>query len=339
MKIDWEPLREIVSSGQRFVLSSHARPDADALGSELGMALLLESLGKSVRIVNPSASPAHLKFLDPTDRALKIGVDISAEDASDADVHIVLDTGSWVQLPDVSGVLRNTSARKVVIDHHPSWDDLGATVFRDTSAPATGVLVCQLADALGWELTREMALPLFCAIATDTGWFRFSSTDAGTFRDAARLIELGVQPHEVYRQLYEQYSLARVHLAGTVFSRVKLACEGRLGYTWISLKDFQETGASPSDTDELVNQCLTLEGVECAFIAIEQFNKRVKFSLRSRTSVNVSQVAEELGGGGHRQASGAMLPGPLEQAVPRVLQAMAEAIEETPAESAPSEIS
>lgn len=332
MTINWEPLRQIIDENQRFVLSSHARPDADALGSELGMALLLESRGKSVRIVNPSSTPDHLRFLDPSSRTLKIGTDIPPELAADADVHMVLDTSSWVQLPDVANVLRSTSARKVVIDHHPSWDDIGAEVFRDTSAPATGVLICELADALGWEISPAMALPLFCAIATDTGWFRFPATTSETYRWIARLIDLGVKPHQVYQQLYEQHTLARVHLAGVVFARVQLGCEGRLASTWISLRDFRETGAGPADTDELVNQCLTIAGVECAFIAIEQLNRRVKFSLRSRTSVNVSQIAEELGGGGHRQASGVMLPGPLDDALARVLDVMTRAVNETPVE-------
>ncbi len=140
MKIDWEPLREIIADNERFVLSSHVRPDADALGSELAMAMLLENLGKSVRIVNPSALPDNLFFLDPGNRVMKIGKDISAEDVLDTDVHVILDTSAWVQLVDVGKVLRKTKAKRVVIDHHVSSDNLGAVEFKDTTAEATGAL-------------------------------------------------------------------------------------------------------------------------------------------------------------------------------------------------------
>lgn len=326
MKIDWEPLRDILENHQRFVLSGHVRPDADAIGSELAMAGILEAMGKSVRIVNPSEIPDNLYFLDPDKRIKKIGVGISAEEVADTDVHIVLDTSAWTQLQDVGKVLKTTKAVKVVIDHHVSSDDLGAMEFKDTTAEATGTLVFQMAQSLGYPLNKELALPLFCAIATDTGWFRFSSTTASTYRAIAELIDLGAEPHVIYGLLYEQFSLARVRLAGRVLQRVTVECEGRLSYTWVTQKDFAETKARPVDTEDLVNECLKITGTQCAFIAIEQQNKSIKFSLRSRKDVDVSKVAEQFGGGGHKQASGTVLPGPLEDAKAKVLTAIKEVL-------------
>lgn len=322
MVIQWEPLREIISAGQRFVLTSHVRPDADAIGSELGLAAILESLGKTVRIVNPSSIPLTLSFLDPERRILKIGEEIAAADVADCDVHMILDTSAWGQLQDVGRVFKRSQARKVVIDHHATSDDLGAVEFKDVQAEATGVLILEMADALDLTVPREVAMPLFCAIATDTGWFRFSSTRASTMRVAARLIELGAQPDVIYRQLYEQYSLGRIRLAGCVLGRVAMACEGRLAYTWVELADFDRSGARPVDTEDLVNECLRIGGTECAFIAIEQPNKSIKFSFRSRASVDVAALAEQFGGGGHRQAAGATLPGPLTEATQKALSAM-----------------
>src|SRR3990172_4224192 len=199
MPIDWEPLRPILHYHQRFVLSSHVRPDADAIGSELALAAILERLGKSVR----------------------------------------------------------------------------------------------MAEALDLPLPPESVMPLFCALATDTGWFRFSSTTGDTLRLAARLIDLGAQPDLIYQSLYEQYSYARVKLAGHILDRVTLDVGGRLAYTWVHLADFEETGAKPVDTEDMVNECLRIAGTECAFIAIEQQNKRIKFSFRSRTKLNVAEVAEQ----------------------------------------------
>ena len=327
MPIDWEPLRPILHYHQRFVLSSHVRPDADAIGSELALAAILERLGKSVRIVNPSAVPANLAFLDPTNRVRKIGEGITHAEIIDTDVHVILDTSSWMQLVDVGKALKASAAVKVVIDHHVSADDIGALAFKDSQAEATGALVMRMAEALDLPLPPESVMPLFCALATDTGWFRFSSTTGDTLRLAARLIDLGAQPDLIYQSLYEQYSFARVKLAGHILDRVTLDVGGRLAYTWVHLADFEETGAKPVDTEDMVNECLRIAGTECAFIAIEQQNKRVKVSFRSRTALNVAQVAEQFGGGGHKQAAGAILPGPLADAKQKVLAAVQAALQ------------
>jgi len=321
MNIEWEPLRQIIEENARFVLSSHMRPDADAVGSELAMAGLLEAKGKTVRIVNPSPLPDSLGFLDPTNRVFSIGKDASANQVLDTDVHIVLDTSAWVQLGEVGQCLRKTTAKKVVIDHHVSADALGAVEFKDTKSEATGALVFQMAEALEYPLNQEIATALFCAIATDTGWFRYSSTTGQTMRIIGRLVDLGVRPDLIFSQLYEQRSAARIKLAGCALSRVTLDFEGQLGYTWVQLADYPATGATASDTDELVNECLTIAGTSSAFIAIEQPNKRVKYSFRSRTNVDVAALAEQFGGGGHKQAAGAILQGTIAETKSKVLAA------------------
>jgi phosphoesterase RecJ-like protein len=322
MDIDWEPLRDILETNHRFVLSSHVRPDADALGSELALASFLDALGKSVRIVNPSGIPNNLRFLDPARRAKKIGEGITPEEIADTDVHIILDTSAWSQLQDVGKVFKTSNAKKVVIDHHVSFDDLGAVEFKDSTADSTGSLLYRLAKSLGYPLTKEIAVALFCAIATDTGWFRFPSTSSWTLQVVSELIDLGAEPHVVYGLLYEQTTLARIRLSGLVLQRVTLDCDGQLGYTWVSQKDFADTNSRPADTEDLVNECLRIAGTECAFIAIEQQNKSIKVSVRSRKSIDVSKVAEQFGGGGHEQAAGAILPGPLEEAKSQILAAM-----------------
>jgi phosphoesterase RecJ-like protein len=326
MVIAWEPLREILSSNKRFILSSHVRPDADAIGSELGLAAILEAMGKEVRIVNPSAIPQTLKFLDPDGRVLKIGDEIKPEALLETDVHIIVDTSSWNQLQDVGQMLRRSSARRVLIDHHASSDDLGAIEFKDTQSEATGVLILEMADALDLTIPPAVATPLFCAVATDTGWFRFSSVRESTYRVAARLIELGAQPDVIYRQLYEQYSVGRIRLAGCVLTRVTLDSDGKIAYTWVESGDFDRCGARPVDTEDLVNECLKIGGTQCAFIAVEQLNKTIKFSFRSRAGIDVAILAEQFGGGGHKQASGATLTGSLQEAVQRVLTATRQAL-------------
>jgi bifunctional oligoribonuclease and PAP phosphatase NrnA len=326
MTIDWQPLRDVIETNDRFVLSSHARPDADAIGSELGLAGLLEQMGKSVRIVNPSAAPSNIEFLDPGRRVLVLGDTITEDEALEADVHIVVDTSAWSQLGPVGGVLKKTQACKIVIDHHVSSDDLGALEFKDGRAEATGALIFRLAEFLGSTITPVIATALYTAIATDTGWFRFPSTTGDTMRIIGRLIDFGASPPLIYQSLYEQYSLARVRLAGRVLGRVEVECNGRLAYVWVRHDDFAATGAGPADTEDLVNECLRIAGTDCAFILVEQKDERVKVSFRSRTDVNVAAIAEQFGGGGHKQAAGAGLSGSLTEALAKVLSAMKAAL-------------
>ena len=320
---DWTPLAAIVEENRQFVLTSHARPDADALGSELALATLLEGFGKEVRIVNPSAAPPSLEFLDADRRIRVIGRGMDDTRVEDADVHLVIDTSSFAQLGDVGPVFRRTSANRVVIDHHESSDRLDATIFRDTTAAAAAVLVVEAADALGWELPPAVATPLFAAVATDTGWFRHSSTTPHTYRLAARLTELGADPTDLYRRLYEEQTPAAVRVCGKALADVRVTRGGKLASAVVTTADLAAADARPADTEGLVNRCLAIGGTEAAFVAVEQPNGKVKFSFRSRGRCDVAALAASLGGGGHKQASGTMLPGPPEDAVNKVREAFA----------------
>jgi phosphoesterase RecJ-like protein len=322
MKIDWTPLREIVATNHRFVLTTHVRPDADAIGSEVAMAGLLEQLGKEVRIINASVVPRRLEFVDPEKKCLQIGTEVTEESAGDTDVHIILDTSAWGQLAEMGRVFKKTKAQKVVIDHHIFAEDLGALNLKDTEAEATGALVFQFAEAMRLNITPVIGAALFSAIATDTGWFRFPSTTGETMRTIGKLIDGGIQPAALYKKLYEQFTLARIKLAGRVLSRMMLDCNGKLAWTYVTLVDYRETGADPPDTEDLVNECLTVGDVDAAFILIEQSNGNVKASLRSRSHIDVSGIAGSFGGGGHKQAAGAILPGPLAEAEKKILTAM-----------------
>lgn len=322
MKIDWTPFLALIDSSQRFVLTTHVRPDADAIGSEVAMAGLLKQLGKEVRIINASPVPPRLGFLDPDKMCLQLGKQVNDEEALEADAHVILDTSAWSQLAEVGRVFQKTAAKKVVIDHHAFAEDLGALNLKDTSAEATGALVFQFARAARLTVTRPIAEAMFAAIATDTGWFRFSSTTSETLRTAASLIDAGVQPSLLYKTLYEQYTLGRIKLAGRVLNRMMVDCDGRLAWTYVTLVDYRETGAQPPDTEDLVNECLTVGDVEAAFILIEQYNGNVKASLRCRGNHDVSTIAGQFGGGGHKQAAGAMLPGPLADTQAKLLPAM-----------------
>jgi bifunctional oligoribonuclease and PAP phosphatase NrnA len=320
--ISWPRFVEIVQSHQRFVLTTHVRPDGDALGSELAMAEILAALGKDVLLCNDFAVPPNLQFLDTGHRHRRLGVDVSAEQLGDREVLVILDTTAWAQLGAMADVVKNTKAMKAVIDHHVSHDDLGAELFKDSDAEATGRLVVDAADQLGVPVGRKIAEPAFVALTTDTGWFRFSSTTAGTLRLAARLVEAGATPDRLYKELYENNSHARLQLIGRALGHTRTELDGRLIYTWLTQNDFQETGALPSDSEDIINETLAVGGTQVAVILVEQPKGGFKISFRSRCHVDCSQVAERFGGGGHKKAAGAFLNDPLDVAREKILDAV-----------------
>jgi phosphoesterase RecJ-like protein len=327
MSINWPRFTELVRSHDRFLLTSHIRPDCDALGSELGMAGVLEALGKNVIIVNAQATPPNLAFIDPDKKLKTLGVDVQPFHLEGIEVLLVLDTSAWAQLGTMAEVVRETKAHKAILDHHVGEDDLGAELFKNPQAEATGRLVVEAAHHLGVKITPEMARPLFAAIATDTGWFRFGSTSDLTMRYAGDLIEAGAKPADIYAALYEQDSLARLQLRGRILARTKTELDGRLAYTAALKQDFEETGALPSDTEDVINMTLGIAGTEVAVILVEQQTGGFKLSFRSRTpKVDCNVLAREFGGGGHKAAAGAFTNAPWPEAQTKVLDAVRKAM-------------
>jgi phosphoesterase RecJ-like protein len=325
--IDWPRFVELIQSHRRFLITTHVRPDCDALGSELALSAILRQLGKEVLVVNGFATPPGLQFLDPQGMLKQLGADVSAGELRSYDVLIVLDTSAWAQLGPMGDVLRTTDARKIVLDHHVSGDDLGAELFKDTEAEATGRLVIEAADHLGAKVTPEIALAAFVALATDTGWFRFASTSGATLRLAARLVDAGVAPDRLFRQLYENDTLARMRLIGSTMGRVKTELNGRLIYTYIEQADFKAAGAHPADSEDMINMTLSVGGTEVAVIFVEQPAGGFKISFRSRCELDCSLLAEQFGGGGHKKAAGAFIDEPLHAAREKVLDAVRSAMQ------------
>lgn len=319
MQVDWPRFIEVIQAAQRIVLTSHIRPDCDALGSELGMAGVLRSLGKTVRIVNGQATPPNLAFIDPRGELECLGQDVQAEQLKDADLLIILDTSAWAQLGPMADVVRTLDCKKIIFDHHQGEDDIEAELFKNTSAEAVGRMVVEAAEHLQVSLTPEISQPLLAALATDTGWFRFPSVTDVTFEIAARLVRGGANVSELYRDLYERETVGRVRLRGTVLERIQVEMDGRLAHTYILADDYQKTGAQPTDTEDLINLALGIEGVRFAVIMIEQPTGGFKMSFRSRCDVPANEVAQFFGGGGHKAAAGAFIDNTFDNVQPTVL--------------------
>ena len=269
-----------------------------------------------------SIYPPRYAFLDPGTRVRFF--EGPGDEYRDADAVIVIDTGTWNQLGGFGNFLRGLPVEKAVIDHHLTQDDLGALRLVDATAEASGRLARQAVAALGVPLTASMAANLFVAVAMDTGWFRHSNASPATFALASELVAAGARPELLYDELFERNSLARLRLVGLVLERLTVAAGGRVAYTELRRDDYEATGATPQDSEDLVNYTRSVDGVEVGLFFMEQPRGGVKVSFRSRGAVDVARLAETFGGGGHRQAAGAILPAAsLDEARARVLAALA----------------
>jgi phosphoesterase RecJ-like protein len=324
MPLDWAPLVELIRNSHRPLLMTHVRPDADGLGSQLGLADALRGMGKEPRVAIASKFPPRYHFLDPENKTVEIFKG-AGEPFRTCDAIVVLDTGTWNQLGEFGSFLKAFPGPKAVVDHHKTQDDLGGFALVDTSAEATGRLAYDLIRALGQPVSTAAANFLFAALATDTGWFRHPNATAATFGLAEELVRLGASPTKLYEALYDSNPVARLKLHGVALSRLTVRAGGKIAFTEIFLKDYVDTGAVPGDTEDLINYPRSVEGVEVALLFIEQIEGGTKISFRSR-SADVAKLAETYGGGGHKLASGAKVKDALPKAREMVLAAAEKAL-------------
>lgn len=325
MSLDWSPLARLIADHDRFLVTSHVRPDGDALGSALGMAVLLRQKGKDARIVLSSPVPPRYDFLDSTGSDFEHFGSLAepAENLDDRQALVILDLSSWGQLGEMADFVRGFRGPRLVVDHHVSQDDLGAQVIKDTTAEATGTLVLRAFRALGIKPTEQAAAALLTAIAMDTGWFRHPNTRPSTLADVAELMEAGAELDQTYRMLFERGTIERLKMMGGALAELHSEDEGRVIWTAVTRADLARTGAIHPDTEDLVDYTMSVRGAEVGLLFIEQKREGVKVSIRTRRpDFRCDHVAGRFGGGGHKAAAGATLPDPLENAVARVLEAV-----------------
>jgi phosphoesterase RecJ-like protein len=325
MPVDWSPFVEFVRSHQKYLVTTHVRPDGDALGSAIGLACALRQAGKAVRVAIADSLGPRYEFANTVSTPIE-RFQAPGDEFRDSDAIIVVDTGTWGQLKEFGAFMRSMTCGKVVIDHHRTQDDLGGLRFVDTSAEAAGRLVYDATMALGVPLTTEAANAIFLALATDTGWFRHSSVEPRTFELAEVLLRAGAKPTPLYDAVYATSTLARMKLIGRALERMKAEAGGRIAYTEIRLGDYAETGAIPPDTEDLINYPRAVAGVEIALVFIEQRDGGTKVSFRGTEGHDVGKLAELFGGGGHKMAAGATVARPLPEARSAVLHAAVAAL-------------
>ena len=296
-------LRQIVDticSKQHFVVSSHARPDGDSIGSELALAFALRALGKHAVVVNKDPAPPPLKAFPGVS---EIQVIDSVEEAFDA--AIILECGD-LQRTGVSGL---DQSLLINIDHHPGNSGYGHLNWFDPSAAACGEMVFDLVGALGVPLTREIATHVYLAILTDTGSFHYSSISPRTFEICREALEAGVDPVLVARNVYDSNSMGRLKLFGAVLSAMQIDSSGRIAIVYVDHEMTRQAGGTYEDTEGLVNLPLTVREIQAVVFFKQTEGDEYLVSMRSKGEIDIGAVAKEFGGGGHKNAAGCTVSG------------------------------
>ncbi len=292
---------------QKFVLTTHVNPDGDGLGSELALAEYLLSRGKTVSVINHSATPDFYLFLDPAGRILKFDEVRDSLAIANADVIVVMDTNHPDRLRTMERHVLDSRATKICIDHHLEPADFAQHYIIDDDATSTGEIVYKLLVGInGTSLSAGIASSLFCAIMTDTGSFRYPRVDPETFRICAHLIECGADPVEIYHQVYEQWTPGRMELLGEALASLHTEHAGKLAHISITQEFLKKTGTTEVDTDNFTTYPMSVKGVVVGILFIGLANG-VKISFRSKGDIPINELAKEFGGNGHKNAAGARL--------------------------------
>ena len=303
---------------RRFVVTSHARPDGDAVGSSLAMAYALRHMGKDVRVVSRDPVPPQFETCPGVNDII---VTDRVEDPGDA--VIVMECGD-LSRPGITGLERGYV---INIDHHPGNAMYGALNWFDLSAAACGEMVFDLIQALDVPVTREIATHVYVAVLTDTGSFHYSNITPRTFEVARQCTAAGINPAAIARAVYDSNKIGRLKLFRAVLNGMQLDATERVATLFVTREMAAASGATYEDTEGLVNFPLSAREVQAVVFFKENGTDDWRISLRSKGEIDVNAVAKEFGGGGHKNASGCSVHGTLEQWKPVFEKKVTAAIE------------
>jgi phosphoesterase RecJ-like protein len=297
-----------IEQRRRFMLTSHARPDGDAIGSALACCEMLSLMGKEADVILRDGVPRIYRRLPFADRVLQ------AERVNGAYEAVIILECDSIQRTRLDGLEKQFL---INIDHHASGRPFAHVNWIDPRAVATAEMVYRLAREADVHITPEIATCIYTAVLTDTGAFMFEGTNEHTFALARELVLAGAQPAKCARNVYFGHSTAKMRLLGAALSNLQR--EGALAWIWVTREQMDRFAAKEEDCEGLVNYALSIQDVEVAVFFREQRDGRWRVSMRSKGQLNVATAAERFGGGGHECASGCSLDGPLSDAIERVL--------------------
>lgn len=317
---DLGPIIAIIREGRRFLIASHVDPEGDSLGSQLALAAIFRQLGKEVAVVNQDRPPERYAFMPGIERI----VGPAAVAGEHFDAAFVLDCAAIERIGSVRGKL--DGVKVVNIDHHRSNTRFGHLNHVEPETCASGMIVYRLNEELGLDLDCDKATNIYIGIVADTGNFRYSNTTPEVLRVGSRLMEAGVDSARIASLLFATRPIGALRLLGEALTTLTAELGGKVGLIVLDRDVFARTGADPADVEGVVNYAKHLAGTWVGVLLREVEGGEVKVSLRAEGQLDVDQVARRFGGGGHRNAAGARVPGPLAEAKRVILAALAEAL-------------
>ena len=321
----FEQIAEVLKSHQSFVLLSHVRPDADAIGSQIALGATLMAMGKSVRLINEDGLPENLAFLPGSDR-----IESPPTDPVEVEVAIALDTAAKPRLGE--NALHATSKAKVWIniDHHLSNPKYGDYNLIDSTSPATGQILYDLITQCQLPMPDETRDSIYVAVSTDTGSFQYPSTTAKTYELGADMIRRGLNVGEINAKTYDEQPYRRLELMRALLNTLERSDDGLVA-NWTMLDHVRvDLELRPEDSEGLIDIIRGIRGVLVAIFFEELPDGKIRVSMRSKDRrFDVCQIAQQFGGGGHALAAGIRMPGPIEDAKAKVLDAIQSRLRET----------
>jgi phosphoesterase RecJ-like protein len=308
---------DTIATRRRFVISSHARPDGDSIGSQLAIAFALRALGKEVSIVNSDAAPGPLMAFPGV-----AGIEIADRVEGAFDAAIIMECGDLAR----TGVTGLDRFLVINIDHHPGNSGYGLINWFDSTAAACGEMVYELIRALGVPLSVEIATHIYVAILTDTGSFHYSSISPRTFDICREALLAGVEPVLVARNVYDSNNIGRLRLFGAVLSAMQLDTTGQIAVVYLDHEMARAAGGSYEDTEGLINLPLTVKEIQAVVFFKQIEGDEYRVSLRSKGDIDIGAVAREFGGGGHRNAAGCTVSGAIDTLQKIFLEKMERAV-------------
>lgn len=315
---------KLIASSHTLVLTTHVLPDGDGLGAEIALYHYLRALGKDVRVINPDAIPERYRFID-TNQIIEIANGKMKPLAKPVDLWMVVDTNDPLRVGTLWDAMKRHSRDILFLDHHPKNGDHGSETTQlrihtvvDEKSSSIGELLYRLfhqahdildGKNLSFKLTPEIALGLYVSVMTDTNSFRYARTTALSHRIAADLIDYGLQPEEIYQNVYSSKSIDHLRLIGEVLSQVQ--SKGNVVWVEITRKIREKYGATSDDTQTIINFLLLIKDAELLVLLREEDDGRIKASIKSKGAIKVNHVAQEFGGGGHEFAAGFITQGSL----------------------------
>jgi phosphoesterase RecJ-like protein len=320
--LDLAPVLAFVDRHERFILSAHETPDADAIGAEYAMMRALQHLGKVARVFNADPAPAKFTFVDEHQEIQTLRDASQLPPDLDRHAFILMDVNDVRNIGNVSTLVMPRCSEMLIIDHHENDEEPVGPNLISRGASSTCEMVYLFCRAAGVPITTGMAQAMFMGIVFDTGSFVYPKTTAITFEAARDLVTFGARPHHVYSKLYESNSVGSLVLQARVGATLELYLNDRVAVQTLRKEMIVASGALYEDADQVINNPMKSEGIRVSVFFKENLEGIVRCSLRSKAPVDVAEIAQRLGGGGHRTAAGFKCRDPLEHVKAQLLDTL-----------------